>query len=103
MKLPIFKVLQGLGMQLSLYNYCYMMAADGCPAEVVEEYLQGCDEVRSYGRRVKDAEIGKALCDAYTDALTPSRKGRVHSSAHYDENKPQMAAKQHSKGVLHRC
>ena len=102
-KWPTFKVLQGLGMQLSLYNYCWMMAVDGCPAEVVKDYLQSCDEVRSYGRRVKDGEISKALRDAYSDALTHSRRGRVYSSGQQDEDKTQPTPKKHSKGELRRC
>ena len=79
-KWPTFELLQGLGMQLSLYNYCWMMATDGYPPEVVQRYLQGCDDVSCHRRPVTDAEIEKAVRDAYSDALSPSAKSNSSPS-----------------------
>jgi len=77
-KWPPFKLLGGLDISLSLYNYCCMMSEEGYFPEMVESYLKDCDEVLTYTRRVKDSEIEKAVREAYRDALTPNRKEIGH-------------------------
>ena len=74
-KWPTFKVLESIGIYLSIYNYACMMCDDGYFPQMVEEYLRGCDDVNYHRRPVTDAEIEKAVRDAYSDALTPDRKG----------------------------
>ena len=77
-KWPTFKVLESIGIYLSAYNYACMMCDDGYFPQMVEEYLRSCDDVSYHRRPLTDAEIEKAVRDAYSDALTPSRKEIRH-------------------------